>query len=103
MKTALFMLCLLFGTAAFGQSAVGSALSSQVQVLEFPSHAEHATQQSLAQEQSLLEHSNYFLAQGEIPLWELMPLPQTVPLGDVARALRKEHATAKKADVVRND
>jgi hypothetical protein len=104
MKTALFVLCFLCATAALGQStggAVGSAtLSSTIQMA---SHAEHASQQPLAQEQSLLEHSNYFYAQGERPLWEVQPLSHTVPLGDIARMLRKEHATAKKADIVWND
>jgi len=33
----------------------------------------------------------------------VQPLAPTVPLGDIARMLRKEHATAKKADFVRND
>jgi hypothetical protein len=103
MKTALFVLCVLCATAALGQSVGGSALSSQVQVFEFASHPEHASQQPMAQEQSLLDHSGYFYAQGERPLWEFAPVSQTVPLGDVARALRKEHAMAKKADMVRND
>ena len=57
----------------------------------------------LAQEQSLLEHSNYYYAQGERPLWEVQPLAHHVPLGDIARTLRQEHATAKKADIVVND
>ena len=106
MKTALFMLCFICATTALGQSAGGSVggatLSSTVQMA---SHAEHATQTALAQEQSLLEHSNYFCAQGERPLWEVQPMSQShpVPLGDIARMLKKEHATAKKADIVFND
>jgi hypothetical protein len=103
MKTGLLALCFLWGTAAFGQSAGGTALSNEVQVLEFPSHAVRAAAQPMAQEQNLLGQTGYFYAQGERPLWEVQPLSQTVPLGDIARMLKKEHATAKKADIVRND
>jgi hypothetical protein len=103
MKTGLLALCFLCGTAAFGQSAGGTALSNDVQVLEFPSHAVRAAAQPMAQEQNLLGQTGYFYAQGERPLWEVQPLSQSVPLGDIARMLKKEHATAKKADIVRND
>jgi hypothetical protein len=78
----------------------GAVLASTVQMV---SHPEHAMQQAMAQEQSLLEHSNYFYAQGERPLWEIQPLAHHVPLGDIARMLKQEHATAKKADIVVND
>src|SRR5579864_839923 len=106
MKTALFVLCFLCATTALAQSAggsVGSApLSSTVQMA---SHAERASQQSLAQEQSLLEQSNYFYAQGERPLWEVQPLSKSraVPLGDIARAFRKDHELVKKADIILHD
>ena len=104
MKITLFALCFLCATAALGQSVGGTSLSSQVQVFQMPSHTEHASQHPLAEEQSLLEHSNYIYAQGERPLWEVQPAsPRPIPLGDIARLLRKEHATAKKADIVRND
>jgi hypothetical protein len=102
-KTTLFVLCLLCATAAFGQSVGGSVLSSEVQVLRLPDHSQHASQQPMAQEQNLRENSSYTYAQGERPLWELAPVSHPVPLGDVARMLRKEHAAAKKADFVRND
>jgi hypothetical protein len=103
MKTGLFVLCILGATTAFGQSFGGAALSSEVQVFQMPSHTQHASQQPMGQEQSLLGQSGYFLVQGERPLWEVQPLAPTVPLGDIARAFRKEHETAKKADFVRND
>ena len=44
-----------------------------------------------AMEQSLLENSSVFVCEGERPLWEVQPLAPQVPLGDIARALRKEH------------
>jgi hypothetical protein len=102
MKTAVFAFCFLGATAALGQS-FGSAPMSNV--VQFNNHAERATQQSLAHEQSLLENSNYFFAQGERPLWEVQPRSQShpVPLGDIARMLRKEHEATKKADIVFND
>ncbi len=101
MKTAFFMLCFLCATAALGQSASAVAvLNSQPQVVQLPSHPEHASQQPMAREQSLLAGSGYVYAQGERPLWEAAPVSRAVPLGDVARILRKEHAAAKKADIV---
>jgi hypothetical protein len=101
MKTGLLVLCLLFTSTAFAQASLGSAaMSSQVQ---FAVHDERATQLPLAQEQSLLANSSYFFAQGERPLWEVQPLSHAVPLGDVARMLKKEHETAKKAEIVWNN
>ena len=43
----------------------------------------------------------YTYAQGERPLWEFGPaFPPPTPLGDVARAFRKEKLAAKKAEIV---
>jgi hypothetical protein len=106
MKTALVVLCFLGATAAFGQSIGGSVGAAPVtSTVQMANHAEHASQQPLGQELSLLEHSNYFYAQGERPLWEVQPLSksQPMPLGDVARAFRKDHELAKKADIVLHD
>ncbi len=50
----------------------------------------------MAQETSL-ENWAYTYAKGEVPLAEVGTLPRPVPLGDVARAYRKEHAFAPKA------
>jgi len=100
MKTTLFLLCFLCATAAFGQSYVGSILNNQPQMLQIPGHPEHASQQSLALEQNLLGRSDFVHARGERPLWEVAPASVMTPLGDVARDLRKEHAAAKKAEVV---
>jgi hypothetical protein len=101
MKTTLFLLCLLFTAAAFGQSAAGgSALNAQPQVFQFASHAQHASRQPLGQAQNLLETSGFTYARGERPLWEVAPVSVVTPLGDTARMLRTEHASAKKAAVV---
>jgi hypothetical protein len=102
--TVILVLCFLCATVAFGQSAGGSlgsaSMSSSIQM---PSHPQHAAQAPMALEESLLDHSGYLIVQGERPLWEVQPLSPKVPLGDIARALRKDHETAKKADFVRND
>lgn len=44
--------------------------------------------------------NTYTYAQGERPLWEFGPLTPPTPLGDVARAYRKEKLAAKKAQIV---
>ncbi len=104
MKTTLLALCFLCATAAFGQSAGGSVGSASMSSsIQMTSHPQHASQMPMAQEQNLFDHSGYFFVEGERPLWEVQPLSPKVPLGDIARALRKEHETAKKADFVRND
>ena len=72
-------------------------------MLVMPEHPLHATQTPLAEEQDLRERSTYVYAQGERPAWEFMPAPRFVPIADVARMLRDQHATAKKAVVIRND
>jgi hypothetical protein len=101
MKTALLAVCLFCATAAVGQTAYGgTVLSSEPQVFRVFSHPEHASQQIMAQEQDLLGRSGYVYARGERPLWEVAPEPNVIPLGDVARLLRKEHAAAKKAEIV---
>jgi hypothetical protein len=95
MKTTLFILCLLFSSAALGQSYFPSAtLSNSVQMT---SHQQRAMQQPMAQEQDIRESSGFTYARGERPMWEVMPLPQVQSLGDAARELRKEHETTKKA------
>jgi hypothetical protein len=104
MKTTLFALCFLCATAALGQSAGGSVGSASMSsTIQMTSHPQRAAQTPMALEQSLLDHSSYFFVEGERPLWEVQPLSPKVPLGDIARALRKEHEAAKKADFVRND
>jgi hypothetical protein len=100
MKTTFFALFVLFASSAFAQ--VGGSISSQAQMLNMPEHIEHATIHDMATEQSLVGGSpnSYTYAQGERPLWEFGPVSQPVPLGDVARAYRKEKMTAPKAQIV---
>ncbi|HWZ82963.1 MAG TPA: hypothetical protein VNW47_10075 [Terriglobales bacterium] len=98
MKTTLFSLLVLCATAAFGQAA-GLGVSSEPQPISIPSHQQHASQHAIESEQSLLITSySDTSARGERPLWEAGAKPPAeVPLGDVARLLRNEHATARKA------
>jgi hypothetical protein len=99
MKAALLVFCILFATAAFGQSGMGAAaLSAEPQVIQMCSHPQHAAQRPMATEQTLLESSQYTHAQGIRPLWEVGALSAEVPLGDIARVLRKERETGKKAE-----
>jgi hypothetical protein len=101
MKTLCVALFFLTATAAFGQSSVGvGALSAEPVITEFSSHSLRAAQTPMATQESLLEVSEYVVAHGERPLWEVGTLPRTVPLGDSARVLRKEHETAKKAEII---
>jgi len=101
MKTTIFVLFILCTAGAFGQ-ARGGVLSNQAEVLELPEHPQHATFHDMAIEQSLVggTAANYTYAQGERPLWEFGPVSEPVPLGDVARAYRKEKLTAKKAQII---
>jgi hypothetical protein len=97
MKTTLFALLFLCSSAALGQAA-GSTFTSEPQPIEFQSHQQYTTQQFMPTGQSLLIDSSNSSARGERPLWEVGAKPPAeVPLGDVARLLRTQHAAAKKA------
>jgi hypothetical protein len=99
MKMTLCVMFLICATAAFAQNA--SVLSNQTSGFQMTEHVMHASQHDMAQSQNLLEHSDYSYAQGERPLWEFGPVgPPPVPLGDLARAARKEHALDKKAQII---
>jgi hypothetical protein len=101
MRTALFVFCLFCATGVWGQSAVGSSSLSYEPVVSWaPSHAQHASQQPMAQGHNLLEASGFNYARGERPLWAVAPRTVPTPLGDTARVLRKEHAAAQKATKV---
>jgi hypothetical protein len=95
MKTTIFVLCFLCATAAFAQNA--PVLTGNPQPLEIADHPQHASQHAMAPESTLLSTSPYGYAQGEVPLVELGSLEYQTPLGDVARAYRKEHAVVPKA------
>jgi hypothetical protein len=94
MKLTLIAFFVFCASSAFGQGM----LSANPQPLEFNDHASHAYQHDLASPSNLLQDSAYSYAQGERPLWEFGPTTQPVPLGDVARAYREQHALAKKAE-----
>ena len=55
----------------------------------------------MAVERNILFTSSNASGRGERPLWEVGAKPPVeVPLGDIARQFRGEHATAKKAVMV---
>jgi hypothetical protein len=100
MKTilsALRFLCFLCAATAFSQTA--TVLSANPQPMQMTEHAEHASQHAMGQETTLLDTSVYTYAKGEVPLFDLGSIEYETPLGDVARAFRKERAlsTAPKA------
>lgn len=100
-KTIFCAVCLLCATAGYGQSA--GVLSNLAQPLQMADHPQHAAQHAMATEDNLLGNSAYSYAKGEVPLAELTSPMYEVPLGDIARAYRKEHAsTAKAAKVSEN-
>jgi len=103
MKSILCVLFLLSTAVAFAQSAGGGVLSSQVSVFQTPSHRLHANYTPMAREQTLSQNSTYTSAKGERPLWEFAPVSDNIPLGDIARALKQDHAKAPKAEFVREN
>jgi len=102
MKTTIIVFCLLCATAAFAQN--GPILSNTPAPVVMAEHPLHASEHALAAETSLFSGmSPYTYAKGEVPLAELGSLPYETPLGDVARAYRKDHiATPKAAKVSEN-
>jgi hypothetical protein len=98
MKLTFVLLCLFYASAAFGQVVL--AQPSYTQPLVMFDHPQHASQHELAQPQDLLEHSGYTYAKGELPLSDFVHPSEPEPLGDIARAYRKEHASVKKAEFV---
>jgi hypothetical protein len=94
MKKTIFAFCFLCATTAFGQTA--GSLSSAAQPTVIPDHPQHASEHAMAQESSLLGNSAYTYAQGERPLWEFATVKNETPLGDTARALKKERTENKK-------
>lgn len=106
MKSLLLLcaVCVVFSAAAFGQNSLsGNAMNAQAQMFTMAEHTQHASQTGMAAEQDIREHSTVTVGQGERPLWEVMPAPQFVSLGAIAKAYREEHVTARKASVVWNN
>ena len=104
MKAIIFTVCLLCSAAAFAQA--GSAgISARPQPVTFDYNAQHAARQPMAEPQNLTDSSasTYTYGQGERPLWEVAVETHEVPLGDSARALRKEHEVVKKSAKVWNN
>ena len=96
MKTTLFALLILCATAALGQAA--NYLSNEAQPIQMTGHNSRASQRPMEQEQTLLITSTNVFGHGERPLWEFASqAPAEVPLGDIARLLRNQHALVKKA------
>jgi hypothetical protein len=96
---ALLMFVMISGPAAHAQ--VGS-ISSQPVPLEFAEHVEHATTHEMATERPIVGGgpNTYTYAQGEQPLWEFGHPSETKPLGDIAREIRAQKLTAKKAEII---
>jgi hypothetical protein len=97
MKKTLFVLCLLFTSAAFAQ--VGGSRSTEPSFLTSPNHPAQAAYAPMSQERSVLGSGSYTSAQGERPVSDF-PQPEPVPLGTSARELKKQHAELKKSRVV---
>ena len=101
MKTLLTACVILCSAAAFGQAGT-SALSGQVTPLQIVDHPQHASYTKMASESPLVGGAcdTYSYERGDRPLWEFGPVSQPVPLGDIARAYRKDRMTAKKAEKI---
>jgi hypothetical protein len=98
MKITIVALCLLCACTAFGQTA--GILSNVAAPVVMADHPQHASEHAMGPESNLLGSSAYSFAQGEQPLWEFGSSKYEVPLGDVARAYRKNHVLDKKATKV---
>src|SRR5450432_92521 len=99
-------ICIFCAVGAFGQVNFSSAQSAPVEGFQMSDHPETADRHVMGRERDLLEVSQTTFSQGEIPLWEameMMPPRLVIPLGDLARAIRKEHELAPKAVMVWNN
>jgi hypothetical protein len=93
-----FVFCLLCVTSAFAQSA--AVLSNNPAMIVIPDHPQRASQHDMAQYDNLRGSDAYTYVQGEQPLWEYASDKHETPLGDVARAYRKDHMIDRKATIV---
>jgi hypothetical protein len=104
MKLAISVFFLVCAASAFGQSA--GYISSQATPVRFQENPQHATNHDMATEQSLISYNStpYHYEKGEQPVWQFGVLQPTQPLGDIARAVRKEKLTSmKRAEFVWED
>jgi hypothetical protein len=95
---AIFFLCVLCAPSAHAQLA--PVLQNNPAPIHMADHPQTASEHQIARESTLLSITPYGYAQGETPLAELGSIPYQMPLGDVARAYRREHELAPKAVVV---
>ena len=93
-----FVVCICCAAAASAQNIGGSAANSEVQMFRLPEHPHRASQAGMGQTLDVMERSQTIAVHGERPVWEMVQLAPEAPLGDTARALRAEHANAKKAN-----
>jgi hypothetical protein len=100
MSLLVFVLCIGGSITATAQNIVASLANSQPQMLVLADNPQHASQAPMAVEHDLLEHGGSTSAQGERPLWEVMPEVPRIPLGDIAREFKKEHEAARKAALI---
>ena len=76
-------------------------MSSEPVPVSFTSHQAHASQPGMSDQQDVLERSVPMIAQGLRPLSDVASSKAApIPLGDIARMLKKEQLTAKKATTV---
>ena len=100
MKKTLFVLCLLSSTAAFAQYySSGGSRSSDPVVIQSPSHPSHASYAPMSPETSILAATSYTSAQGERRASDF-PQAESVPLGTVAREMKKQRAQLKRSRVI---
>jgi hypothetical protein len=103
MKITILLLFILCAGAAFGQYAAAPGISSQATPAVFTEHPEHAMPHAMRAEVPIVGGSageTYTYEHGEEPLWQFGPVSVPTPLGDVARAYRKQKLAARKAEFV---
>jgi hypothetical protein len=98
MKKILFVLLLLSANAAFGQYVINH-VDSQPQIFSIPEHPAHASYAPMAGERSIVGGGTSYFGQGDRPASDF-PQMASVPLGDMARELKKQHARVKKARII---
>jgi hypothetical protein len=101
MKITILLLFILCAGAAFGQ--IAPSISAQATPAQFYEHPEHAAPHAMRAEAPIVGGSageTYTYEQGEQPLWQFGPVSEPTPLGDVARAYRKQKLTTRKAEFV---
>ncbi|HZQ22225.1 MAG TPA: hypothetical protein VFA89_05440 [Terriglobales bacterium] len=103
MRKIVFLACLFCGTAAFAQNAAVLTSSPMVSVYSPYEHRQGASRKDMADFQNLRGSNGYRIEHGERPLWEFAIPSHELPLGDVARMYRQEHATMKKAEFHREN